>query len=64
MLRSYCCTAAVGFGVSAASAEQRLSSDPFSAAIEATLGAISVTALEFAKIPDAEGGERHRASCT
>ena len=59
MLRAIACTAAVGFGVSAASAEQ-LSSDPFSAAIEATQGAISVTALEFAKIPDAEGGEAPR----
>jgi glucose/arabinose dehydrogenase len=45
--------------MSVASAE-KLSMDPFEAPLEATQGAIAVSFLEFAKIPEADGGEAPR----
>ena len=59
MLRTIAFTALVGCGISIAVGEQ-LSGDPFSAPLEASQGVIPVSFLEFAKIPDAEGGEAPR----
>src|SRR5262249_32030529 len=59
MLRTIACAAVAGLGMSVASAE-KLSMDPFEAPLEATQGIIPVSFLEFAKIPDADGGEAPR----
>ncbi|HTE41806.1 MAG TPA: hypothetical protein VK629_13325, partial [Steroidobacteraceae bacterium] len=50
--------ALIAAGVSHAAVAQT-SNDPFPP-IEATQGALTVTAVEFAKIPDADGGEAPR----
>jgi glucose/arabinose dehydrogenase len=57
MRRALVCAALLA--VQPAVAEQ-LSSDPFAAPIEASQGAVAVSYLEFATLPDADGGEAPR----
>lgn len=47
-------------GAGEVNAVEQLSSDPFSKPIESAQGIVAVDFIEFAKIPDAEGGEAPR----
>jgi glucose/arabinose dehydrogenase len=49
-----------GVFLSAAAAAEKLSDDPFATPIEATQGIVAVDFVEFARIPDADGGEAPR----
>lgn len=59
MLRIITSAVCAALVFSAASAEQ-LSGDPFATPLEATKDVIAVSFVEFAKIPDADGGEAPR----
>src|SRR5262245_16552184 len=60
MLRNSFVVAAIAASVFATASAEQLSGDPFPTPIEATQGIVAVDFVEFAKIPDAEGGEAPR----
>ncbi len=59
MFRRIVLSLSIGF-LPAYLAAETLSGDPFAAPIEATEGALAISYLEFAKVPDAENGEAAR----